>query len=281
MIDIVTVVFQDELSVLKVQAQSVEIYCQGLGIKNVYVVVNDSDDLVQEIDTAWWGSLQSQVRIIPRSIFGCNYVDNGWLSQQVLKLLAASLSHNTWSMVLDAKTIVTDYMHADTFIAGPSQLKLGTHPISSVFKQSADIVSRLFKIEVDQVAAPAGIPFIFNNDSVREMIAEVTKRTKKSFAVWFQEQGMLTEFILYTGYIKYKYTTLDAVYLNQTTTKLCNNVCHSEIEQFDKKLNWSKESSSLVISVHRNAWANLTVTQKQNYIEYLTSRGIDQAQILL
>jgi hypothetical protein len=92
---------------------------------------------------------------------------------------------------------------------------------------------------------------------------------------------MLTEFILYTGYIKYKHTTLDAVYLNQPTTKLCNNVCHSEIEQFDKKLNWSKESNSLTISVHRNAWAKLTATQKQNYVEYLTSRGIDRAQILL
>lgn len=281
MIDIVTVVFREELSVLKVQAQSVEIYCQGLGIKNIYVVVNDSDDLVKKIDTAWWGSLQSQVRIIPRSIFGCNYVDNGWLSQQVLKILASTVSYNTWSMILDAKTIVTDYMHADMFIAGPGQLKLGTCPILPVFKQSANIVSELFNIDVDQVAVPAGIPFIFNNDWVREMIAEITKRTKKSFPAWFQEQGMLTEFILYSGYIKYKYTALDAVYLNQNTTKLCNNVCHSELEQFDKKLNWSKESSSLVISVHRNAWAQLTATQRQNYVEYLTSRGIDQARILL
>jgi hypothetical protein len=105
MIDIVTVVFKQELPILKVQAKSVDLYCKDLDIQTIFVIVNDDDSVVNLIDPGWWGSLQSQVRIIPRSLFACQFVENGWVSQQALKLLASSLSDYTWSIVLDAKTL--------------------------------------------------------------------------------------------------------------------------------------------------------------------------------
>ena len=105
MIDICTVVFREELAILKAQAQSIALRCQDLGSLNIYVVVNDTDDVVAEIDSAWWGNLASKVMVIPRSTFSTTYVDNGWLSQQVLKLLTPALSYNKYTMVLDAKTV--------------------------------------------------------------------------------------------------------------------------------------------------------------------------------
>ena len=104
MIDIVTVVFEQELSVLRLQAQSIELYCQDIGVKNIYVIVNDSDSVAGQIDPTWWGSMSGLVCIVPRSQFGCNFVDNGWVSQQALKLIASGLVDNPWYMVLDAKT---------------------------------------------------------------------------------------------------------------------------------------------------------------------------------
>ena len=84
MIDICTVVFREELAILKAQAQSIALRCQDLGSLNIYIVVNDTDDVVAEIDSAWWGNLASKVMVIPRSTFSTTYVDNGWLSQQAI-----------------------------------------------------------------------------------------------------------------------------------------------------------------------------------------------------
>jgi hypothetical protein len=101
MIDICTVVFDAELDVLKLQARSIELYCQHIGLKNIFVMVNDSS----QVDPAWYGSFADHVRIVPRDKFGCAWSDNGWVSQQVLKLLGSAISNNAWCMIVDAKTL--------------------------------------------------------------------------------------------------------------------------------------------------------------------------------
>lgn len=277
MIDIVTVVFKDELPILKVQAESIDLYCKELGTQTIFVIVNDDDSVAESVDTAWWGSLQSQVRIIPRSLFACQFVENGWVSQQVLKLLGSSLSRNTWSMLLDAKTLVSDCMTSDIFVANSDQLTLGIGPVLKVFEPAAKIASDLFGITVEHVAQPAGVPFIFNNQDVRQMIDKIETMTHDNFAEWFQRQGMLTEFVLYTAFIQYKYQDLKKVYLGHNQIKLCNNICHSEVKIFDIKLQQAQERRPLTVGVHRNAWRQLTEQQKQSYRDYLESVGLTTA----
>lgn len=281
MIDIVTVVFSEELPILRVQAQSIDRYCSGLGIKNIYVLVNDSDSVLDQIDKTWWGQYQHQVQIIPRSIFSTSYVENGWLSQQILKILSASLSYNAWSMVLDAKTLVTDYLKSDMFVTNSQQSTLGIQSIVPVFSNSGQIASNLFGMPVTHVASPAGVPFFFHNHTVRQMIAEIENLTQHSFPKWFQEQGMLTEFILYTGFVQYKHKDLNKIYLNQFQRKLCNNICHSEVRIFDKKLQMARDDRPLTIGVHRRAWSQLTQQQQQAYVDYLVSLELSWAQDLI
>jgi hypothetical protein len=79
MIDFCTVVFQEELDVLKLQAHSIERYGYDVGV--IRIILND--DCV--VDPAWWGKWASHVKVIPRNTFGNNWCDNGWVSQQVLK----------------------------------------------------------------------------------------------------------------------------------------------------------------------------------------------------
>jgi hypothetical protein len=280
MLDIITVVFQDELDILQVQAQSMDLYCQNLGLQTIFVIVNDSDHVANQVDPAWWGSLQSRVQIIPRSYFACQFVPNGWVSQQVLKLLASSLSLNTWSMVLDAKTLVSDHVTADIFLANSDQLTLGIVPVLEVFETAAKIAGNLFGITVSHVAEPAGVPFIFRNHDVRQMIKEIEHLTHDNFAEWFQQQGMLTEFVLYTAFIQYKYQDLKKIYLGRNRNKLCNNICHSELSRFDIKLQQAQDHRPLTIGVHRNAWQQLTEQQKQSYRDYLESIGLTTARSL-
>jgi hypothetical protein len=283
MIDIVTVVFDEELSVLEVQAQSIELYCQNLGINNIYVVVNDHDSVADQICKDWWGQLKDCVQIVPRSQFGCRFVDNGWVSQQALKLLGASLSQNSWSMILDAKTIIVDQVYPDIFVEDNNklQLKMKINTVSPVFLPSAKIAGELFGIDVQSVPEPSGVPFIFHNSTVRELVDLVSQLTGEKFAEWFQDQGMLTEFILYGAYVQYKHGALDQIYTGTNQKKLSGNICHSEIKLFDQKLQQSNALTPLTIGVHRRAWAQLADQQKKSYVDYLLSRNISKAQILL
>ena len=57
MIDIVTVVFQEELPILRLQAESIELYCQNMMLGNIVVVINDESMSTADIDPAWYGNM--------------------------------------------------------------------------------------------------------------------------------------------------------------------------------------------------------------------------------
>jgi hypothetical protein len=270
-IDLVTVVFEPELPVLRAQAQSINLYCQDLGIKNIYVIVNDHDRIAGQIDLAWWGDMQHCVTILPRRTFSADFVDNGWVSQQVLKLLGAAVSFNTWSMALDAKTLFVKPLRFDDLMDSQGRAQTGQLKIYPVFELSRSRVSQLFDIDLTRQLGPGGVPFVFNTSMVRAMIADIEQRTGESFPAWFQTQGSVTEFILYSGYLEYTHMT-DLLYNTEQCRLPPCNLCHSEIAAFDRK--FQEMQRSLTVSIHRNAWSQLSQEQQQQYHVFLQQRGI-------
>jgi hypothetical protein len=264
MIDLITVVFRDELEVLRLQAQSVERYGQNLG--TIYVVVNDADTVADQIDPDWWGARSGQVQIVCRSRWPVDYDQNGWLTQQLLKLLATDLCTNSWSMILDAKTLFVEPITID------EKPQVGELDIYPVFKTSQQIVSELFDIDLKKQLGPGGVPFIVNNALVQDLIADVVAKTNQSFSEWFQRQGMVTEFILYSGYVVYRFGSFDAVYDSKHSTLHPCNICHSEVASFDRK--FKEMQTANTVSIHRRAWAQLSPQQRSQYLEFLSSRGI-------
>jgi len=268
MLDIVTVVFQDELETLKIQARSIELYCKDIGLRSIYVMVNDSST----VDPTWYGSFADRVRIIPRSTYGCAWSEYGWVSQQVLKIYGAALSSNTWSMIVDAKTFFIQPLCLDQ-IFDNHRPQVGELAVYPVFEASRTITNQLFNIDLQKQLGPGGVPFIMHNATVRLMIGEVERRSGQYFADYFQQQGRLTEFILYSGYLKYHYGGFDALY--SPDYRMYNtNVCHSETGIFDSKFTAMNRPQTLTVSVHRNAWTQLTEQQQQKYHKLLIARGI-------
>jgi hypothetical protein len=280
MIDIVTVVFEQEIPVLRAQAQSIALNCQRIGVRNIYVVLNDSETIAAQIDPAWWGPLANSVLVIPRTAFSTPFVENGWVSQQVLKLLTASMSYNTYSMILDAKTIFVRELDPDTVVDSTGRIRTGGLPIYPVFDTSKKIVEQLFEIELPEQIGPGGVPFIVHNDTVRMMIAEITLRTRIPFPIWFQQQGMVTEFILYSGFVKFLCGELNVLYDKHNNLGGIVNVSHDETEQWLSKISQMNHQHTLTVSVHRGAWSKLTATQRQEYRDLLLQRGIEAAAVL-
>ena len=277
MIDIVTVVFEQEIPVLRAQAQSLALYGQKLGIRNIYVVLNDSETIASQIDSAWWGPLANTVLVIPRTAFSTPFVENGWVSQQVLKLLAASMSYNTHSMIMDAKSLLVKEIDPAEFISDTGQIHTGLLDIYPVFEPSRKITSELFDIDLKKQLGPGGVPFIMHNDTVRMMIAETTIRTKTSFPYWFQQQGMLTEFILYSGFVQFLCGDLTVLYSDKNKLGTQVNVSHDEVDQWNRKFFQMTRLNTFSVSIHRIAWKNMLTQQRNEYKEFLIQRGIEAA----
>lgn len=273
MIDIATVVFRDELPILKLQAQSIERYCQNIGIRNIYVIVNDDEDTLHEIDAGWWGTAANHVLVIPRSAFSTQFVEDGWVSQQVLKLLAASMSHNTWTMVLDAKTIFVKELVLKDLIDEQGRPRVGTLDVFPVFEPTRLMVNQTYDIDMTKQLGPGGVPFFFQNDVVRLMIADTTFRVKQKFPLWFQGKGRITEFMLYSGYLEYRFKGMEVFYNPECAVSVVN-VCHTELDQWDHKIQQMKTIDPLTVSVHRGAWKQLTTEQKHQYQHFLIDRKI-------
>jgi hypothetical protein len=281
MIDIITVVFREELPILKLQAESISLYCNRMCLHTIYVVINDDGMTENDIDVLWWGRFANRVKIIHRKHWDITLEGNGWLTQQLLKLLAAKQSNSEWSMVLDAKTIIIQPVELDKIFDDTGKLTWGSIPIFPVFDTAKHRVSQLFNINQTHIAGPAGIPFFFHNQTVNNMIEDIQQRTNQSFSKWFLDQGMITEFILYSGYIQYRDGSLDKMYVNSNNSYYPCNVCHSEVESFDRKYQQMQHPNTLTVSVHRNAWTKLTDLQKQAYRNLLLISGITCAKDLI
>ena len=277
MIDIITVVFKDELKILQAQAQSVARYCKQLDIGNIYVVVNDEDHITQLIDGSWWGELHDRVIVTPRSVFSTQWHSNGWLSQQALKLMTASISYNHYSMILDAKTIFVRELTLDKLFNPQGQLQIGQLDVFPVFEPCRKIVNQLWNIDLQKQAGPGGVPFFVRNNVVRAMIADVYAYTHQNFPTWFQRQGLVTEFMLYSGYIVKGAGSLDVLYSQRNNIGGIINVCHSEVDAWDRKFAEMSQPNTLTVSVHRGAWAELSAEQRQQYQMFLIDRGANAA----
>lgn len=278
MIDVVTVVFDEELPILKCQAQSIDLYCQHLGIRNIYVMVNQIQPI--EIDRSWWGSMGHLVRVIARAAYDEPWSGNGWLDQQLLKIYGARQSNNVWSMILDAKTVLTNTITNDLLINKNGQARFDCVPISPVFHPARDISNAVFGTDNDQILMPAGVPFLFHNESIRGMITHVENSTNRAFGRWFLDQGMVTEFVLYStwilGYPNHQKLYADS---DHCSLNICH-CCHVQGDRFDEILD-SHDDHSHTLSVHRKVWQGLSSEQKQRFRSRLIACGITTAEHLV
>jgi hypothetical protein len=275
MIDIITVVFDEEISILKTQAQSINQYIDYNLINQIYVVINDKNLAPDQIDTAWWGEFQDRVVILSCRTFVTKFDCSGWHSQQLLKLLTSAISYTPWSLILDAKTLfVKSLTAADLFDSQGRPCIGGTLPVQSVFAPSQQAIQDLFNIKLQNQLAPAGVPFVINNQLTRRMITTIEQQVDQSFVNWFQLQPDVTEFLLYSGFILQQYSTYDFLYNIDKAAMRAVNVAHTEVNQFGQLFKEMLLPHTSTVSIHRWAWRDLTAQQQQQYRDFLTGRGL-------
>ena len=272
MIDLITVVFREELPLLEIQARSINQYVAPEDIANIYVIVNDSDDVADLIDPNWWQLHKEKVQIKKYSQW--NYISRvtGWESQQICKLLGASEAESNWSMVLDAKTWFVDYLNLTClFTNGKSNSGLGG--ISPHFVSSQQFVEQYYNVTMPQVIGPAGVPFMFHTDTVYSMIQEFD-----DFPEFFQTNvrfpNLITEFHLYSGYVLHKYGTYATLYNKTHYYNVCN-ICHSQANDFNSLIKVMRSDPQLLTaSIHRKVYNLLSPDQLLDWNNYLREKHL-------
>lgn len=283
MIDLITVVFQPEIPYLEIQARSIENNFAQDQIKTIYVVVNDIDTVVDQIDPAWYGKFADRVVVYPYSIFGYVNQVGGWDNQQLCKILAASRSQCDWSLILDAKTYFIKPCKNDLLLDQSNKACTNLLMPQPVFESAKLCVEKLYQIELDHIIGPGGVPFLFHTKTINSMIADTAQLTGQSFIDFFQTNvcypNLITEFYLYSAYVKYKYGSFDHLYTQKQRWQ-CINVADWQVDQFDLLLQDMQRFLALTVSVAGKAWKLLLPHQQLAYLELLHKKHlIDDIEI--
>ena len=279
MIDLITVVFQEELHFLKTQALSIQLYTRQQDISNIYVVVNDVDSVADLVDPAWYGTHHAKVKIIPYSVW--NYeMDriNGWQSQQICKLLAAKEALSTWSMCLDAKTWFIQPLDLSKLFDAHQRVNSGILPVSPVFTNSQQFLEQHYSINMPKIIGPGGVPFVFHSETVRELVNSFDNFVE-FFKTNMTNSNAVTEFHLYSSFVLARDGTYEQLY-NKTSYYTCHNIAEREIDKFDCQHDMMVNNPLvLTASMHRKAYSLISAEQLEQWQQFLAQKGLNIATI--
>ena len=276
MLDFLTVVFDKELEFLKTQAKSFHLYAPD-SVSTIWVVVNDDDSVAEKIDTAWWGGFAPRVKIVTRSHLKVPNYGTGWDSQQLCKLVAASKSQQIYCIVFDAKTwLVRELVTSDLFDGNGINIELQN--IQPAFQDGWNFLIDEFGLtDPKQQLGPAGVPDIFRTDYVRELFAWINVRYKKTFIEWYMKYSMyptlITEFLTYSAWVYRSEGGYHSVSNSQPWQPV--NIGRGEGGIFDEKFAEMRLPSTLTVSIHRDAYNELSDEQKRQWATFLKEKQLD------
>ena len=273
MIDLITVVFEKEIPLIEIQARSIELYIDTDIIKNIYVVVNDDDCIVNLINPAWWGIHSHKVQIIPRSKYGVDPTLIGWDSQQMYKLFAAESAESTWSMCLDAKTWFVQRLQWDKLFDEYNRVKFRNLTVFLVFNPAQVFLEKFYGIEMKEVIGPGGVPFMFHTDTVRSMISEIGGSFLEFFSTHVRLPANITEFMLYSAYVTHKHGNYSSLYSN-SQNYIVQNIADFQINDFDKILKNMGYPVTLTASIHLRVYPLLTDQQFERWCSFLVEKNL-------
>lgn len=280
-LDFITVVYREEIALLKIQAQSFDRYLSPNDVGEIVIVINDEQHVAGLIDASWWGRLADRVNILHYSALGLVTRPHiqGWYTQQICKLLAAKRCKAVWSLVFDAKTWLVRSVDTKEIFDPNGSPVVGHCPISTHWKDSQTYLEKMYGIRMDHMLGPGGVPFIMHTDTVNELINSIP-----DFTEWFQRSVpgpgndtlFITEFMLYSAYVYKKYGKINQLYSNRVPTWHPNNMATWEAHRFGQFFERGSLPSCLTVSIHKGAYGKLSTEEIERWLDFLESKNIIQ-----
>lgn len=275
MISTVTVVYKSEVDLLRTQAQSFDKYLTD--VEDIIVVQND--DYLWEFDTLWWGKHSKKVRLVHRSNIGYkkDVTVNGRESQQLCKLLAPLVSDAKWSLWFDAKTFLVRELDPSSLFEN-NKFKTNQMPVFDQFSEGFDVCKKLlnFGQQDSMWIAPGGMPYPVNTEILHTLVKYVKVTTGMSLVDWFEKYSQhphfVTEMILYSQFARPLFTLY---YTDTEPTYKCANLADWQIPDIEDFWQSLDDPALLTASIKADAYKLLSNEQRQQWHQYLESKGLE------
>jgi Family of unknown function (DUF6492) len=276
----VSVVFEAELDLLRLQARSMARYVPETSVDEIIVIDNTSSGMRPAAKASLlseYSALAPQVRLLRPSDICRVPGTTGWRSQQVLKLCVAKHINSDAYVVLDAKNHFVAPMRPEFFRAPDGRARVTAysyrdHPLRPSLEKVLGYLSLDPEPLIDRFTATV-TPFVLDTQTVRQLITSVESASKRSFAEEFVANE-LTEFFLYSAWVLTTGRTLADFY------DLQENGCPTvwprgaTVEGVSAAIKQSQDRQAPVFAVHRKALAALTGDAASELASFWTRSGL-------
>ena len=216
--DFVSVVFETEFPLLRLQARSMARFLPESLCREIIVLDNSTRGMPggeRDALLAEYGGLRPRVRVLRPSDVARVPGMVGWQSQQVLKLLVAEHLGADRYVVLDAKNHFVDTPDVGFFQSPDDRARVNTygyeqHPLRPNLEHVLEYVGVDPAPYVGSFTATV-TPFVLDRELVLAMVADIEARSGRPFAEEFAAHE-LTEFFLYTAWIVARGRPLEDVF---------------------------------------------------------------------
>lgn len=257
----VTVVYEAELSLLHIQARSMDRYLDPSQVSKIYVIDNSTtplgeSDRASVIDA--YGHLGDRVRLVTVDELDIPRAESGYIRQQLAKLLIARIVEDAWYICLDAKNVfVSSSLEGFLIQDGRpviSRYSFANHPLKEKLLLSLKYMGVRPKDHLTSFT-PTVTPYPIYSAVARDLISAVERRENSSFSHAFTRCG-LTEFFLYGAWIIKSGVDVESLYI---VGDRLPSVWPKSVNEggLDQALVKARATGAPIFTVHRKAIANL------------------------
>lgn len=280
-IDFVTVVFDDEINLLFLQAHSISKYVDPLIINKIYIIYNDKN--YSYFEQYFYKTIYDQYDLLKNCVVLLNYLQlfdtktilnecSGWRMQQLIKLIVSKIVSVDYYLVLDSKNHFIRNLNLESFIKkNKCIMYIGDIGImekyfNNCIKYFNITDSQINKIKLEEKMTnklPITItPYLFKTQIVNFLISYIETR-EKDFCKFFLNNTSITEFHLYSSFIIYS-QVLDQFYISDKFDHIAIfNIYPSNETTFIDLVKKAMTDEIMTFAVHRTRFKNLTSNQKE------------------
>ncbi len=276
----VTIGFEGDAGLLRLQARSMRLYCSPQLIEEIIIVDNSSPASKKK----WQGELLYQygdlarfVRIVPASdIADMGTEAHGWFTQQVLKIEVAAIVRSERYVILDAKNhliapLGREFLETPTGRPRMSGKPYIDHPMQEYLDRTLTYL-HLDPQEHDSWFTRTDTPFTMLTREALELVREVEHKEGNAFASVFL-QRKLSEFFLYAGFLVSK-GTLWQIYERTQVNEPQVWPGNAGEEGCAKAIQQADQSGFPFMTIHRQALAKLDKKSRRLMAEFWHKRSL-------
>lgn len=274
---LVTVAFEQSRVGLIMQARSLRLYCPEDLVEEIIVVDNSKRNQgmpwISDV-LAEYGKLRDLVRIIPASdIAEVSLEEDGWWSQQALKVEVARHVKTEFYLVLDCKHHLVKPLLPDFVILdGRLRVRAANYVGHPLIKHLAAALDH-FRLSYDNISffPTTTPPFPF--DVATALACTAYGKAKAGSLIAFMRETNITEFFLYSAYLL-SLDRLNVVHSLHTIPYPNFWPVNPTAAAAAELISASRNSESPFIGLHRRALANADRQALYMIANYWVTQGL-------